>query len=195
MKNDILKVKVDKSKLKWLLEPGCVILVTTSNNEGVDNIITLSWQTGIHSINPTQFAIVIRPSRYSYKGIIDKRSFIINIPNDELLEETEFCGTYSGKNVNKFDVTKLTKGISDNLKIPFIQECIGHIECKAVQLLDVLDHKIIIAEFVDAWIREDCFDGHIIPEKARTIHYFGDHLYGVLDNRKNINAKKLLKRF
>ncbi|MCL4386316.1 MAG: flavin reductase family protein [Cyanobacteria bacterium] len=184
------KIKVDKNKLKWLIEPGCVILITTRNNDGVDNIATISWQTGIHSNNPTQFAIVLRPTRYSYKGIIDKNSFIINIPNDELLEEIEFCGTYSGRDINKFKKTNLTKGLSNILNLPYIKECIGHIECKVSQILDVLDHKIIISDFLEAWIRYDCFDGSIIPENARTVHYFGDHLYGTLDNRKKITIPK-----
>ncbi len=184
------KIKVDENKLKWLLEPGCVILITTRNNDGIDNITTLSWQVGIHSNNPTQFAIVLRPNRFSYRGIIDKNAFIINIPNENLLTEIEFCGTYSGKDIDKFKATNLTKEFSNILKLPYIKECIGHIECKVSQILDVPDHKLIISDFLEGWIRSDCFDGNLIPENARTVHYLGNHLYGILDNRKKVMIPK-----
>jgi flavin reductase (DIM6/NTAB) family NADH-FMN oxidoreductase RutF len=71
------------------------------------NIITLSWAANVCS-NPPSVAVGIRSSRYSYKLIENAGEFVVNIPDVSLLEATEFCGTKSGLDYDKFAECKLT---------------------------------------------------------------------------------------
>ena len=46
-----MKEEVELSKAKWLVEPGCVVLVTSGTMENA-NVMTFSWQTPINSAYP-----------------------------------------------------------------------------------------------------------------------------------------------
>ncbi len=46
-----MKEQVQLSHAKWLVEPGCVVLVT-SGTMGNPNVMTFSWQTPVNNADP-----------------------------------------------------------------------------------------------------------------------------------------------
>jgi hypothetical protein len=46
-----MKREVGLSKAKWLVEPGCVVLVTSGTMQK-PNVMTFSWQTPVNSSDP-----------------------------------------------------------------------------------------------------------------------------------------------
>ena len=99
------------------LFPCPVVLVTCLDNEGNPNIITLAW-VGTVCSEPPIIAMGIRPTRYSYGLIKSNKEFVVNIPTTKILRESDYCGVSSGKNVEKFSETKLTKQKAENVKSP-----------------------------------------------------------------------------
>ena len=178
-----MKVEVSLNKAKWVVEPGCIILVTTADKKRKKNIITLSWQTPVRSNNPCLVAIVMRPTRFSYQLIMDTKEFAVNVPHAGLLKQVVWCGNVSGKNVDKFKGSGLTSLPAKFIKPPLIKECIGHLECYLKQTCSIDDHVMIIGEVIRALVESKLFDGHWIPHKAKTLHYLGDKFYGVLEKR------------
>lgn len=51
-----------------MIFPLPAVLVTVSDNEGNDNVLTVAW-TGTICTNPAMAYVSIRPSRHSYKMI------------------------------------------------------------------------------------------------------------------------------
>src|SRR5659263_763542 len=96
------------------LYPNPVVLVSCSN--GVkDNIITLAWAGTVCS-NPPMISISIRPSRYSHELISSSKEFVINIPDEKMIEVCDFCGTRSGRDFDKFkDCLLYTSDAADDL--------------------------------------------------------------------------------
>ncbi len=148
-------MKVPLSIANRLLNPGEVVLVTSRVGEK-SNIITIAWQSPL-SRQPPLVGISVDKTRYSHKLIVSSKEFVINIPTIELLEQVMECGRTSGKEVDKFQLTKLTPMNSQELQIPRIKECVGWLECKLVNSVECGDHTLFIGEIIYVETTETLF--------------------------------------
>ncbi|MEW6606754.1 MAG: flavin reductase family protein [bacterium] len=156
-----------------LINSGCVVLVTSISKEGKPNILTVAWQMPV-SHQPPLCAISVAKSHFSHQLIESTREFSINIPNISLLNQVKFCGTTSGKNIDKFKESGLTALPSRIVKPPLIKECPGHLECEVLEMYPGGDHTIFIGKIVSACANEDLFDGAFWRiEKTNFIYHFG----------------------
>lgn len=78
---------------------------------------------------------MVHHARYSHKLIEESREFVINIPTVDIVEKSWYCGTHSGRIVDKFKETKLTPIPAKHVKPPLIKECPINIECKVVETM------------------------------------------------------------
>ena len=149
------------------LFPCPVVLVTCLDNEGNPNIITLAW-VGTVCSEPPIIAVGIRPTRYSYGLIKSNKEFVVNIPTTKILRESDYCGVSSGKNVEKFSETKLTKQKAENVKSPLIKECPVNIECKLKEVIPLGAHDLFLGEIVQVHVDNEILDekGNIDFKKA-----------------------------
>ena len=75
------------------------VMVSCGDMES-SNIITVAW-TGILNTNPAKVYISVRPERYSYNIIKEKKEFVINLTNKDLAYANG--GSYElGRNIGKF---------------------------------------------------------------------------------------------
>src|SRR3990172_11850816 len=89
------------------LRPVPVALVTCVDGEGRCNIITLAWVGVVCSI-PPMLSIAVRPERFSYDIIRNGGEFVVNLPSVDLIWATDYCGTRSGRDEDKFAALGLT---------------------------------------------------------------------------------------
>jgi flavin reductase (DIM6/NTAB) family NADH-FMN oxidoreductase RutF len=177
-----MKRAVTLNQAKWLVEPGCVVLVTGGTMEKA-NAMTISWQTPVQTADPCLVLLVMNRVRYTYELIRQNHELVINVPGVELLAQTHYLGTVSGRSVDKFRETGLTPVRANLVRPPWIAECSGHLECQIMQTFPVGSHDLLICEVVHACVEEDHFDGAWIPEKFHTLHYLSATQYGTLDRR------------
>jgi len=168
--------------LKNIIDPEAFIgtvpsvLVSCGNMEN-SNILTIAW-TGIINSEPPLIYISIRPTRYSYSIIKGNKEFVINLPEEKLVWAIDFCGTKSGKNVDKFKQAKLTKVASKMLKAPMIKECPVNIECKVKNIEELGSHHMFIGEIVNINVDEEyIISDKIDINKLNTVTYCGKHYY------------------
>lgn len=124
-----------------------VTLVTCLGDTGVPNIITITYVTGVNE-EPAMFGIAIRPEKQSNKLIRESGEFVINVPTREILSKIDYCGTFSGRDLNKFESAKLTAVKSDVVKPPLIKECPINIECRVKEVIKLPSHDLFIGEVV-----------------------------------------------
>jgi len=184
-----MKTEISLDRAKWLVEPGCVVLVTSGTMEKA-NVMTFSWQTPVNSANPCLVLLVICHARYSYELIKQNRELVINIPGEALLEQTHFVGTVTGKDVDKFKESGLTPVPAKEVEPPLIEECAGHLECRVADIFEMKTHDLLICEVIRALADADLFDGKWIPEKFHTLHYLGGTSYGVMERRIKARGKR-----
>ena len=137
------------SKQRWkagnMLYPLPAVMVSVTDGKGKDNIITVAW-AGTVCTNPPMVSISVRPERFSYQMIRDTGEFVINLTTEELAFATDYCGVKSGKDVDKFRETGLTREKADIVKAPMIKESPVSIECKVKEIRELGSHHMFIAE-------------------------------------------------
>jgi flavin reductase (DIM6/NTAB) family NADH-FMN oxidoreductase RutF len=152
-----------KKKPSTYLYPVPVVLVTC----GVENpnIVTLAW-VGTVCSDPPMVGIAVRQERHSHHLIEETGEFVLNIPGEEILEETDRCGQVSGREVDKFAVTGLTPEAASEVKAPLIAECHVNMECKVRQKLELGAHDLFLGEVVAVHVEEKVLD-----ERGRRVDY------------------------
>lgn len=149
--------------------PSAVITVGTGDEA---NIITLAY-VGKVCLDPPIIAISIQPKRHSYKLIEAHNEFVINYPSIQRLKDTDYCGTRSGRDVNKWEDLNLTKEKASIVKVPMIKEFPLNMECKVVKKLKLGSHVCYFGEVLathcsSEYISDDTFN----PAKIDTFIYF-----------------------
>ena len=175
-----MKKEVKLDRANRLINHGPVILVTSRYKE-YKNIITLAWQTPV-SHKPKLVAICIHKKHFSHQLIEKSKEFVINVPNRALLKQVHFCGTRSGRDVDKFKECGFTELEAKFVKAPLIAECIAHLECRVKKIYPGGDHSIFLGQVLRALADSDIFDGKILRMdrlRAQTLHHLGEDLYMV----------------
>lgn len=136
------------------------------------NIITIGW-TGILSTIPPRTYISVRPERYSYKILKEKKEFVINLTTVDQARVVDYAGIYTGAKVDKFKECSLTKEPSKEVSCPTIKECPLALECRVVEIIPMGTHDVFIADIVSVSCDESIIDsdGKIRFDKAGLLAY------------------------
>ena len=169
------------SKVYQLLEPGPVVMVTTSR-KGKPNVMTMSWHMMI-DFEPPLIGCVISNRNYTFNILKETKECVINIPAVELSSKVVGVGNISGSKVDKFKKFHLTQEEASEVKAPMISECFANLECKVIDLKMASKYNIFILEVIKAWIT---------PAKKRplTIHHCGNGVFTVDGKIIKLPSKK-----
>ena len=136
-----------------MLYPLPAVMVSVSDREGNDNIITVAW-AGTVCTNPPMVSISVRPERYSYHMIKETGEFVINLTNKKLAFATDYCGVKSGRDVDKFKEMHLTKEQAEKVKVPLIKESPVNIECQVRECKELGSHHMFLADVLAVHVDE-----------------------------------------
>lgn len=173
----------DKSKRVWksgtFIYPIPAALVSSGTMEK-SNILTVAW-TGIINTNPAIVYVSIRPERYSYNLIKENKEFVINLTNENLVYETDWCGVKSGAEYDKFKELNLSKQKGKFVKCPLIKESPVSIECKVIEEKKYGSHVCFIAEVLSIDADNKYFDknGAFDISKCNLIAYANGGYYSL----------------
>jgi len=108
------------------------ILITAQKGDKV-NPMTISWgQIGIEW-NRLIFTTYVRTGRYTHQLLEDTNEFTVNIPMSEPAGKIlGYCGTNSGRDVDKVKELGLTLEGGRQVKAPGIKELPFTLECKII---------------------------------------------------------------
>ncbi len=171
--------KLHLNKAFTLIEPGPVVLVTTTDGHK-NNIMTITW-TMVMDFTP-RFAITTGPWNYSYAALRKTKQCVIAIPGVDLLDKVVGIGTCSGADTDKFDKFRLTTVKGRYVEAPLIKECLANIECVVVDVIG--KHNIIVLDAVQAYTEPS-------RKEQRTLHAVGDGTF-VADGR-SLDRKEMMK--
>lgn len=152
------------SKVYQLLEPGPVVLLTTTRR-GRANIMTMSWHMMV-DFEPPLIACVVSNADYSFASLRATRECVIAIPALELAPKVVAIGNCSGRDVDKFKRFGLTSVQAKRVAPPLVAECFANLECRVVDTRLVNRFNLFVLEVLKAWI--DPAQKH-----PRTIHHHG----------------------
>lgn len=105
--------------------------LTVKAGEAV-NTMTIGWATiGIAWRKP-MLMVMVRNSRHTF-GLIEKAAdFTVSVPTGEMKKTLAFCGTKSGRDLDKFKACGLQTAPSRHVASPIIEMPGFHFECRIV---------------------------------------------------------------
>ncbi len=146
--------------LKGALSGNGALLVALDKNERA-NPMTIGWaQVGIVWGRPT-VTVLVRRSRYTYSCLLTGTEFTVNVPAEGTLsEQLLYCGTKSGRDVDKVDACGLTLKQAQRVQTPIIAECGLHYECRIILRKQLLRKDFSAPDVLDEYYQDD--DHHMI---------------------------------
>lgn len=155
-----------------MLYPLPVVMVSVTDGQGSDNIITVAW-TGTVCSDPPMLSVSVRPERYSYPMLRQTGEFVVNLVTKGLVYATDYCGVKSGKEVDKFREMGLTKLPASQVKAPLIGESPVNLECRVKQVVPLGTHDMFLAEVVAVHADRQYMDekGKFHLEQAEPVVY------------------------
>jgi flavin reductase (DIM6/NTAB) family NADH-FMN oxidoreductase RutF len=159
-----------QSKVYGLLEPGPVVLLSTSH-KGKINAMPLSWHTMIE-FEPPLVGCVVSRNDFSFNALKATRQCVLNIPTAELAAQVVGCGNTHGDQIDKFQTFGLTPAKAELVDAPLIAECYANLECRVVDKRLMNRYNFFVLEVVKAWIDPAC-------KKPQTLHHRGRGVFMV----------------
>jgi flavin reductase (DIM6/NTAB) family NADH-FMN oxidoreductase RutF len=173
--------------------PRPVLLVSTRDGEGKDNIVTISW-AGVACTVPPMITVSLRTSRHSHGTISATREFVANIPTSKQIHAVEVCGTTSGRDSDKFAALGLGKTSPTVVSAPLITECPINLECQVRYTLPLGSHDLFVAEIVKVHAQHGVLreDGEINDEALDCLAWGSEEFFKVLRPRKHVRVPRFL---
>jgi flavin reductase (DIM6/NTAB) family NADH-FMN oxidoreductase RutF len=136
------------------------------------NTMTIGWGSIGYMWNKPVLIVMVRYSRHTFDLIDKAQDFTVSLPlNGQLKDALTFCGTKSGREIDKIKECNLKLKPGNKVNTPVLEDCDLHLECKIVykQPMDeqqltkgIKDrsysngdyHVLYYGEIVDVYVRE-----------------------------------------
>jgi len=128
------------------------------------NTMTIGWATIGFCWQKPIFMIMVRNSRHTFSIIEDATDFTVSIPALDMKNAIMYCGTQSGRDVDKFKELGMEAKAAQQTYSPIIDLPGLHFECRIVHK-SAMDPQFLVESYQ-----------HFYPEKDYHTMYFGEIL-------------------
>jgi flavin reductase (DIM6/NTAB) family NADH-FMN oxidoreductase RutF len=97
---------------------------------------------------PPMIGVSVRPGRASHDLIARGGEFVVNIPWPDLELVSDFVGTTTMRDTDKWAETGLAALPASVVRPPLLAECPVNLECRVRQQISLPSHSLFIAEVV-----------------------------------------------
>ena len=127
------------------------VILVGANVKGKANFLVAAWFTTAGT-TPPKVAIALNKAHYTNQGIKDNKTFSVNVPSEDMVKATDYCGIVSGLKADKSGVFDVFYG---KLKTaPMIAECPVNLECSLDKVIDNGSHEMFIGDIVSTFTEE-----------------------------------------
>lgn len=128
------------------LYPVPVVLVTCGPGDA-SNVFTVNRIASCNA-EPPMICVSVRPNRASHDLIETFGEFGVNIPFPDMEPYSDFFGTTTARETNKWSETALTPFPAGRIEAALIAECPVNLECRVTETLRLPSHTLFIAEIL-----------------------------------------------
>lgn len=131
------------------LSRGGVLLNTKADNK--INTMTIGWGSISQYWGKSVMIVPVRESRYTHELIEASDNFTVSVPKyNEIAKQIAYCGTNSGRDVDKFKKCEFTAIPAKSVDTPIISQAYLHYECRIIAKINVTDEHMA-KELVSNW--------------------------------------------
>ena len=146
------------------------LLLTSVSAEGKPDAMAI----GIGNVGPGWggpcFVVYVRPSRFTYQNIEATGEFVVSVPSDDMHDAVWHCGSVSGRDHDKFADCAFTTTAAESVRVPLIDQCIMHYECRVVGWTDIVQEGVVESVRSEFYANGDyhrLYFGHILRTVAK----------------------------
>ncbi|HOE91768.1 MAG TPA: flavin reductase family protein [Candidatus Cloacimonadota bacterium] len=148
-----MKVEEISAVIKESKPPFTPLLIVSQDENGKANVMVVEWYMRC-SAQPPMYAISVGLERHTHKCLEQVRLFNMIVPTSNMTDIVKYCGSQSGKDVDKFTELKLDT-FKGKLGLPIIKNANATLECKIVSQILSGDHTIFIGEVKHSWLNDE----------------------------------------
>ncbi|MDA8124356.1 MAG: flavin reductase family protein [Deltaproteobacteria bacterium] len=136
--------------------------LTVKSAKGL-NTMTIGWATfGIVWQKP-MLMVAVRSSRHTFGIIETAKDFTVTVPDKGMAKELAYCGSKSGRDVDKFAMCRLETVDGSRVATPILKVPGRHYEC-----------RIVFKSAMDPALLDKGYDASFYPQKDYHTLYFGE---------------------
>ncbi|NQU11164.1 flavin reductase family protein [bacterium] len=143
--------------------PEQIVMIASCDQEGNPNVMPAGWTMRV-SDDPPMVAVAIGKTRFTHGLIRATGQFAYGYPGADMEQEMYYCGTHTGKKVDKFAELNLATQPAKKIKPPLLSKWVAAFECQVVGELDYSSHTIFIGRIEAA---------HVSDQKVPRIYNLG----------------------
>jgi flavin reductase (DIM6/NTAB) family NADH-FMN oxidoreductase RutF len=103
--------------------------------------------------------------RHTAAGILEDRTFSVNIPSVDLMDRVKICGSTSGRDLDKSTLFETFYGELETA--PMIRECPLNMECKVTEIVDTELNHGVIGRIAKSYVNEELLKDEKAVDMAR----------------------------
>jgi flavin reductase (DIM6/NTAB) family NADH-FMN oxidoreductase RutF len=131
-----------------IIYPTPVLVIGTYDKSGKANVMTAAW-AGICCSAPPCIGVSLRKATYTYGNIMERKAFTVSVPSEDQVEQADYFGMASGRDVDKLSATRLTPVRSKLVDAPYVEEFPLVLECGLLKAVEIGLHTQFIGEIMD----------------------------------------------
>ncbi|WP_258358672.1 flavin reductase family protein [Moorella sulfitireducens] len=118
------------------------------------DLTTVAWFTQ-ESSNPPQVMVALHPKRYVLELLDATGEFVLTILADDQEHIATFCGSRTGRNVDKIKELGIVTEPAAVVATPRVKDALANLECKVAGRYPCGDHIIVAGQVVAAGVGSD----------------------------------------
>jgi flavin reductase (DIM6/NTAB) family NADH-FMN oxidoreductase RutF len=143
------------------------LLVVRDQAHGRSNIMPIGWKMWT-SGQPRQIAFSVNLDHYTCDLLLKEGECTLAWPGKDMLGGLLQCGSVSGLNTDKFELTGWKLVPARYVGSGLIENCIVNIECRVKDRLETGDHMLFVCSVLE---------GHVLEDDARILFTLHDEAF------------------
>ena len=143
-----MKIKMGEMPLVYPVP----IVLAGANVKGKPNYVTLGDLRDHGDSSPRWCIISLHREHFTTQGVLENKTFSVNLPSTDMLEVTDYCGIVSGRDVDKGALFESFYGELETA--PMIADCPVNLECRMVHEFSIEHRQIFVGWVVQAHVDE-----------------------------------------
>lgn len=129
--------------------PEWIVLIVTRRADGFVDIMPAGWVMRV-SGTPPMFAVSVSHKNYTNELIRAAGEFVLAFPAEGMGPAVWFCGSRSGRDVDKVAELHLATAPAIHIETPLLPSAFINFECRLCSITEAGDHTIFAGELLAA---------------------------------------------
>lgn len=175
--------RVEEFDLLDLDKPEVIGAVITKRN-GKINVCPVNWQvTSTSYEKPPVVCVGLANNNWTLENIKAIKEFTYAYPTRSQLKDTLYCGTVSGRKIDKISHTSFKFRPAKYVSVPILERAVLNFECQLMKVIKLDSFSIVIGRVVEFYTSK--------KKSLDKIYSLGRSNYGVIDSIKVLQRGRL----